>query len=181
MSIPIQPGTISSETLSLVPFGVSHITSDYIGWLNDRVLMKYSEQRHRHHDQSTCHLYLQSMLSAHHYFWAIINCSDNIHIGNITAYLDRPNLTANLAIMIGHSSAKGRGFGLAGWQLAMEHLFKQGIRKVGAGTMSINHPMIAIFQKSGMTTEGVLKDHFIVDNQLCDMILAAKFKGNNND
>ncbi len=181
MKLPLQPEKTSNEHLCLVPFKKEHISENYLSWLNNPTLMKYSEQRHRTHDKDSCDEYRLSMKQGNHFFWAICTRDTNVHIGNVTAYMDRNNLTANLAIMIGHPEGQGKGFGLSAWNLAMDYLFNHGVRKVFAGTMSKNKPMLAIFDKSDMTIEGRLLHHFILEDQNCDLIMAAKFKGASHD
>jgi RimJ/RimL family protein N-acetyltransferase len=59
----------------------------------------------------------------------------------------------------------------------IEILFQEkNIRKITAGTMSENIPMIKIFEKSGMKYEYTKKDQFIHNSNSVDLIGYCIFK-----
>ena len=176
MTIAKTASELKGNLVHLRPFHPSFITEQYVAWLNDKTLMRYSEQRHKTHDLDSCHRYLESMVSQGHYFWAILEATTSHHIGNLTAYLDRQNKTANLAILIGEKPIQGKGYGLQAWTLALNHLLEVGFRKVNAGTMAENTAMRKIFEKSGMQLEGIRQKEYLLDGQEVDQILVTKFK-----
>jgi [ribosomal protein S5]-alanine N-acetyltransferase len=45
-----KPFRIKTKRLLIVPFSEKHLQEKYVGWLNDKELMRYSEQRHKKHD-----------------------------------------------------------------------------------------------------------------------------------
>jgi len=176
MQKKIETPIIETSNVFLVPFANVHLTQRYVSWLNDPEVVRFSENRHRDHTLASCKDYFVSMLGASNLFWALMHKDGNCHIGNITAYLDIPNATADLAIMIGDRSFQGLGLGLEVWNAAMEWLLGDGgFRKVTAGAMSANKRMIRIMTVSGMQIEGHRKRHFILDGKEVDMIIAAKF------
>lgn len=166
------------DKVRLVPFGPAHLTAGYVGWLNDPVVTVYSEQRHCRHTLNDCVAYYDGMVAVGNYFWAIESKDDpSVHIGNITAYVDRPNLVADLAIMVGANFARGQGLGAEAWCMACDWLLGDGaMRKVTAGTMACNAPMRALMNKSGMIVEAVRSRHFLRNGVEEDMILAARFR-----
>jgi [ribosomal protein S5]-alanine N-acetyltransferase len=166
-----------AERLDLHPFNDSFLTNRYVGWLNDKVTTRYSEQRHRLHTLESCRAYAQSFVASTNFFWAVVAHDPALgHIGNITATVDAPNGVADLAIMIGDSSVRGRGFGLEAWQRACRFLLDDAcMRKVTAGTMAINEPMLRIMYTSGMVEEGRRKRQFLVDGTEIDAVLVAVF------
>jgi RimJ/RimL family protein N-acetyltransferase len=159
--------------LRLHPFDETCISPEYLGWLNDRELLRYSENRHRRIDHAAASAYLARQCEAGNGFWAI-RLVDGTHIGNVTADVDRANLRADIGILIGRREAHGRGFAGEAWRGVMAHLFASGIRKVEAGCMATNAPMVAIFKSSGMTLEGRRPAHFQLDGAPVDLILAGK-------
>lgn len=167
---------LASKRLDLYPFCTTNLTEEYVGWLNDGVVMQFSEQRHKKHTYESCKSYYNKMVQEGHFFWAIFNKAHQKHIGNFTAYLDHTNQIADLAIMIGDPHYQKQGLGKEAWDLVMNHLLVNGIRKVNAGTMSVNEPMLKIMWSSGMSQEGCRKKHFIWQGQEVDLILGAKFK-----
>ena len=75
--------SIRGGRLDLVPFAESHITDDYLGWLNDTHLMRFSEQRHRVHTRESARDYLRSFDDTENRFWAILEYGEGLgHIGN---------------------------------------------------------------------------------------------------
>jgi [ribosomal protein S5]-alanine N-acetyltransferase len=159
--------------LRLDPFDETCISPAYLGWLNDRELMRYSENRHRSIDRAAASAYLARQRDAGNGFWAI-RLYDGAHIGNVTADVDRANLRADIGILIGRREVHGRGFAGEAWRGVMAHLFASGIRKVEAGCMAANRPMLAIFGSSGMIIEGRRVAHFQLDGAPVDLILAGK-------
>ena len=162
----------------LKPFSTEHISDEYISWLNDKELMQYSRQRYISHDYHSCLDFAKSFDKSANLFWAVFsNDISNNHVGNITANIDENNLTSDLTLMIGNKKAQGRGFGMASWNLAMNFLLNElNLRKVTAGTMSINYPMINIMKNSGMENEACLKKHFLYNGIEVDSLIFSKYK-----
>lgn len=168
---------LTAERLELRPFNDVFLTERYVGWLNDSQTVRYSEQRHRCHTLDTCRTYARSLTNSPNYFWAIVARDPSLgHIGNITATVDVPNCVADLAILVGASEARGHGYGFEAWQRACRFLLEDaGLRKVAAGTMEINEPMLKIMHASGMIEEGRRRGQFLVDGKAIDAVLMALF------
>lgn len=165
---------IKAQQIYLEPFTPTHITDRYVRWLNDPIVVRYSEQRHLKHTHDSCVRYLQSCSISSHLFYAIILMHDlNEHIGNITAYIDPYNKIADLAILIGEKNHWGKGYGLEAWKAMSDYLLTSGIRKVTAGTMASNHGMLKIMQRSGMKIEGRRYKHFLHEGKEEDLIFSA--------
>ncbi len=169
---------IETARLVLRPFTEVHLTERYVGWLNDPEVVRYSENRHRRHTIKSCRDYFQSVVTAGHPFWAIHERAAPMgHIGNITAYLDRPNGVADVAIMIGEPAARGCGYGAEAWCAVIDKLLgPMGIRRVQAGTMAVNAAMRSLFHKSKMIEEGVQRGRFLLDGDPVDMVFSACFQ-----
>lgn len=169
---------IRTERLLISPFSESHLTPRYIGWLNDPDLMCYSEQRHKTHTINSCYDYWQSFKGTSNYFLAIEEIFENIgHIGNITAYIDENNLLADLSILIGEKKVQSKRYGTEAWVGVCDFLFnKLKIRKLTAGTISVNLPMKKLMHSVGMIDDGIRKKHYIYDGKEADIIYKALFK-----
>lgn len=153
------------------------MTSRYVSWLNDPVVTKYSEQRHKTHSLNSCRAYWQSFTDSPNRFWAISQKnSDPGHIGNITAYIDPANDVADLAILIGERSCWGQGFGLEAWTAICSNLCSNlRVRKITAGTMAENQQMLSVMRRSGMHHEATLQRQFRFNGREVDAILMAIF------
>ena len=157
-----------NKEIKLEQFTRGHITPQYIGWLNNRELVKYSEQRHHKHTYKTCLKYYESFIGTPNLLFAVIDTKTNEHVGNINAFIDIYNAVSDIGILI----AKGnQGYGLAAWKMMIQILFfEKKIRKITAGTMATNHTMIKIFEKSNMQKEYVQKRQFLSNNNEIDLI-----------
>ena len=170
------PDPLVGRAVRLVVFSDQHLTDAYVDWLNDPDVVRFSENRHRRHSLEGCSAYRRAMLDAGNDFWAIERISDGWHVGNITAYRDRPNRRADVAIMIGDAKARGAGLGREAWRLALDHLLRQGGQaKVTAGTMANNLPMRRLCEGAGMVLEATLARHFLWNGQWVDLVLYGKF------
>lgn len=168
--------SLSGSKVTLQQFTESDITSTYISWLNDPVTMRFSNQRFLHHDACSSQRYLATFEGSPNFFFTVRDKSTGNAIGTMTAYLSPPHGTADLGILIGERSAWGQGFGLDAWTALLVHLLQQPhIRKVTAGTLACNTPMLSLAAKSGMTPDGQRKQQELVDGVPHDILYFAKF------
>lgn len=161
----------------VVPFTERHLTPRYVGWLNDPDVVRYSEQRHRRHDLASCEAYAASFAGGEDLFLAIEARDPALgHVGNLTVTIDAPNASADVSVMIGEPAARGTGIGSAAWCATVEWLLGPGrMRRVTAGTMAANTPMLALMRKSAMTIDAVRPRVFLIDGAEMDLVLAARF------
>jgi len=162
---------ITGTMVELGPFGPDLITGEYLGWLNDKSLMRYSRQRLTSHTRDTALDYLRSFESSPNKFWAIYRRPDRLHIGTMTAYVDRAAGSADIGILVGHAEARGRGFGREAWGLAMDYLFRvEGVDNVTGGTSALNTAMVRVFHHWQMRLEEVEKDAEMIDGRPADVL-----------
>lgn len=169
---------IETPRLRMVPFAERHLTERYVGWLNDPVVVRYSEQRFREHSLESCRTYWNSYAGTPHLFWAIeVKEAVESHIGNINAYLDANHGVADVGILIGAREAWGHGYGTEAWIAICDHLFReQGVRKITAGTASLNHGMRSIMRKAGMEEDGCRRAQLLIEGEEVDVVHAALFR-----
>jgi RimJ/RimL family protein N-acetyltransferase len=151
---PLKTPTLRTGRLRLVPFDDRHASEDYLRWLNDRDLMRYSRQRLQVHTTESCREFRQDLARNGHLFWAIETEHGGVHIGNLVAYLFLDETRADLSILIGHPSAHGMGYGLEAWQAVAGYLMSgEIVQKITAGTPRDNAAMLAIMSRSGMVPD----------------------------
>ena len=78
--------------------------------------------------------------------------------------------------MLGDKSKWGKGYGFEAWRGTCNYLFAIGIRKIEAGCMALNKPMINICYRYGMTLEGRREEYFLVDGKASDMMMFGKIQ-----
>ncbi len=168
---------LCSARLVLAPFSERHLTDEYLSWLRDPELMRYSEQRFRVHTVESCRRYLESFKGTANRFWALEETALGLStIGTMTAYVAPADAVADLGILVGKADARRRGYGLEAWRLVCRHLLDNGgMRKISAGTLSVNEPMLRLMRQSGMTPDGVRRRHVLFEGRAVDVVHMALF------
>jgi len=170
-------GTIETERLIIEPFTEKRLTREYVNWLNDPVVVRYSERRHDFHTIESCRQYMKSFEDSPNYFWAIIAKDLALsHLGNINAYVDPNNSIADLGILVGKKNAWGKGYATETWRAVCRWMFENcNIRKVTAGCLSTNHAMLQLMRRAGMVEDGRRRKHYIWEGQEVDIVYTALF------
>lgn len=155
----LKPSTIDLESLEKMA-----------AWLNDKELMKYSEQRHVFHSFSSQQGYIKSFRYPSEFF----EIHDDVGlIGTITSDVDMHNGIANVGILIGEH--RNSGLGQRAWSNFCSYLFGSGIRKIEAGCMAKNIAMSLICTNTGMSLEGRRNRHFKVNGEYSDLLQYGRF------
>lgn len=167
--------SIKTRHLLLVPFSNKHLTQVYVDWLNDPVVVRFSEQRHHKHTLESCRKYVDSYNGTLNCIWAICVLGDELfHIGNISAQVNTDNNIADVSILIGEKEFWGKGYGTEAFVAVCNYLIKDpGIRKISARAISTNIRMLKIMKKAGMVDDGRRKKHYIWEGQKVDIIHMA--------
>ena len=168
---------IETPRLRIIPFSKKYLIPRYVGWLNDPMVVRYSEQRHKKHTLESCKQYLQSFIDSPHIFWAMTAIEPPLgHIGNMNAHIDTANSVADVGILIGERTVWGKGYGLEAWVAICNYLLRDvGMRKVTAGTIAANKGMMRIMEKAGMVADGRRIRQCMVDGSEVDIIHTALF------
>lgn len=170
---------ITGERLYLCPFTESDITADYIRWLNDPEVVRFSNQRFRRHDEKSCLDYLRTFADSDNLFLAIHLSDDKRLVGTMTAYVSSQHGTADMGLLLGERGLWGQGFGLEAWNLLLNHLLQvRRLRKITAGTLRCNVGMTRIMERSSMRMEAVRSQQELVDGEPQDVLHFAKFREN---
>jgi ribosomal-protein-alanine N-acetyltransferase len=171
--------SIIGNKVILKPFLAPDISDEYINWLNNQTVVKFSNQRFLIHNYDSCLRYQASFNGTDNLFMAIRRMSDDKLIGTLTAYVAKQHGTVDVGIMIGDTSIWGMGFGLDAWLAMINWLLNRNdIRKLTAGTLACNFGMINLMERSGMILEATRKSQEIVDGCPIDILYYAKFNGN---
>jgi [ribosomal protein S5]-alanine N-acetyltransferase len=150
-----------SVALSFSLIGNPGYSRRMAGWLNDVDLMRYSEQRHRHHTAATVMDY------ARRAGWYRYVLDGELLVGSVSASIDRFNGVADLGILIGVP-----GYGGRVWRMALAEL-GDGYRMLTAGAMAVNKPMVAIMEQT-MRFSHVRKGYFLYEGMPTDSVHYVK-------
>ena len=162
----------------LEPFQEADVGDAYIGWLNDPVALRFSNQRFIKHDSASCLRYLASFAGTDNLFLRVQRQEDSRPIGTLTAYRSMVHGTADIGMLIGDTAVWHQGYGQDAWDTACAWLLNQAsTRKLTAGTVACNRGMVKLMERSGMHLEAVRKAQEIVDGRPEDILYYAKFSG----
>lgn len=154
-------------------------------WLNNRWLMRYSEQSGKLHTIESQQAYIASF-NYPDTLWNIYLKTDQpppserfeygAFIGSMSATVDRTGI-ADVGILLGDEIPHGQGLGFEAWKGLCDYLLSlPHIRKIEAGCMEPNEAMKRICHKYGMQLEGRRKYHFAFGDTFVDMMLYGKLK-----
>jgi RimJ/RimL family protein N-acetyltransferase len=160
--------------ISLRKFKASDINSEYLGWLNDRDYMKYSNQRHSVHTEVTSTLYLKSFENSSNLFFSIEDFNAEF-LGTCTVYYDSHNHHANIGVLVSPEHSN-RGIGKSVFRILLTQLpLHIKINKIVAGTCELNSKMISVIENSGMRLEYRVPREFMLDGEYLDNLMFAKY------
>jgi ribosomal-protein-alanine N-acetyltransferase len=158
-------------------FTLADISAEYIAWLNDPLVVRYSNQRFLTHTEASCRRYFESFANTPNLFLSIRMQTDDLAVGTMTAYVSPHHGTADIGIMVGRSSVWGSGVGQDAWETLLNWLLAlPGIRKVTAGAMRGNAAMVRIMEHSGMMHEATRAEQELLDGVAQDILYFAKFR-----
>jgi len=143
----------------------------YASWLNDDQTVRFSENRFKRHTAETCKAYVESVRPPDRLFAIMLN-DQHIGVGHLA--VDLINKLVDISIMLG--TKRGEGFGITAWKLLMDEAWRTGARKITAGTMLTNNPMIRTALAAEMHVEHIRERHFLVDGVEVDLIQFEKYR-----
>jgi ribosomal-protein-alanine N-acetyltransferase len=160
----------------LRPMRPADITPQHVGWLNDPVVVRHSNQRFVRHTRYTCRSYLGRFEGSGDLYLSARLLETDSPIGTLTAYRQLHHGTADIGILMGERGVWGQGLGSEAFRLLADWLARQpGMRKLTCGTLSVNHGMLRIAERAGFTPEAVRVAQELVDGEPADIVYFARF------
>jgi len=173
---PIVNETLKGSRLILRPFTEIDITPTYLSWLNDPLVVQYSNQRFFQHDELSCRKYLSNFKNSPSAFLAVVHIATNKVIGTMTVFYSPYHDTADIGIMLGERSIWGKGFGKECFSLVVTKLIDGlGVRKITAGCLSSNKGMIEVMKYSGLHLEATRYGQEMILGKPEDILYYARF------
>lgn len=162
----------------LAPFAVDDVDERYVGWLNDPQVVRYTEARWRVHTLESARDYVRESNGDTNVRLFRILVEDGVHVGNVrVSSIDWTHKRADIAIIIGDRSYRGRGVGVRAIELVSEYCFDElGLEKLTAGMYAENEPSIRAFEKAGFVIEGRLAKHHRYGDGRMDGVLMARLR-----
>jgi [ribosomal protein S5]-alanine N-acetyltransferase len=170
---------LQSSNLICVPFRTEHISAQYLAWLNDPEVNRYSRRRFVQTSEEDAVRFFGSLPSTDQIL-AITLKANGEHIGNLQlGPLDLQESHGEVRILIGEKSQWGKGYATQAIHGACCYYFQAlGLHRVEA--MSCNPGFIRAVLRLGWKEEGCLRERFLDGTTRLDYrvfgILAAEFE-----
>jgi len=166
-----------AASVRLETFLPRHITDEYLGWLNDPVVMRYTEARRMHHTRESAKAYVEAALASDRaQLWRILVESGH-HVGNVRlSEIDRHHRRSEIALVIGDRDYWGKGVATAAIDLASREGFETfALHKIVAVLYASNDVSQRAFEKAGYRVEASLADHFLSEERYVDALFMVRF------
>ena len=161
--------------VTLVPLGREHLTRTR-QWANDATLMRLMDRvapvSEVDHD-----VWFASLAGRRDcVYFAIEQTGEPRHVGNIWLWaIDPRHHKAELRIVVGEPSARGRGTGPRAIELLCQYGFEElELHRIYAYVLAINPAARRAFEKAGFAAEGTLKEDRVLGDGFADVYLLAR-------
>jgi len=163
----------------LIIFSEENITSEYLEWLNDPSVVKYSKQRQFKHSRDSALIFYQSYTASKlDIFIAIHHTESRAYIGTMTLNFSNDFKIAEIRIFIGNKIFWGKGFGFDAWNTTLNWLLNEvGVEKVQGGALESNFAMIKIMENAKMSLQTFIEDYDFIDGTSQRALIFSKMKG----
>ena len=168
---------IKTKRLTLKPLKPADVTKAYVVALNDKAVVRLTGAKYFHWDAKKLREYAISANTPGKSLLLGIFLKDNSrHIGNVRLFnFDKNVRRAELGIMIFDKREWGKGYAGEALKAVVRYGFTiLGLHRIHADYYSNNKGSAKIFKRAGFQTEGVYRDHFILDGKFMDSIRIAK-------
>jgi len=172
---------ITSGPATLRRLQVEDIDDRFASWFQNQELMQYYRGNPRPMvRQDLIDEFLDFEKDGEVFVYAIVLEDRNLVIGTIKiGPVHNPHRTSDLVVMIGDINFHGKGLAVEAIKLGNYLAFNEHlVRKLHGGMYANNKASIGAYLKAGWVIEGILKDHYLVDDLPMDRVLVACFPGN---
>lgn len=175
----MKASVIKTKRLILKPLDLSHLSNNYLTWLNDPLVQEYITNS-RNYTFKKLKNFLKDVEKKDIYFWAVHLITGNKHIGNIK--IDPINTEHGLGqygIMMGDKSEWNKGYAKESSIAVINYCFNTlKLRKITLEVIVNNVPAYQLYKKLGFVEEGLRKNQEFHNNSYCDSCIMALFNSN---
>ena len=165
---------ILQNRLSLDPLSEDSISEQYLMWMNDPEVLKFTESRWEKYDIDDLKSFVINIdKSPKDHLFGIYIIETGKHIGNVKiGNINYHHEFADLGIIIGTKEEWGKGYATEAIKLAVDYAFIQlELYKVTAGVYANNFGSIKALQKAGFKECGRHINHCVFDVDRVDVLV----------
>ena len=154
-------GILNGEKVILRNIDVNDCNDEYLSWMNDYETNYYMETRYSPQTKETIRTFVESIIeSKDSYLFAIIEKTNNKHIGNIKiGPVNNRYKWADISYFIGDKKNKRKGYAVEAIKLICVFGFDElNLHRIQAGTISKNIVSEKALLKAGFIKEGSLRE-----------------------
>lgn len=152
-------------------------TQDYVQWMNDYRVTRYTESRFYPQDMQSIRGFIEHANNANNITFAIIDKESEQHIGNIKlGGINWYHRYCDIGLIIGRQDCWGRGYGTEAIECATNYaLHVLNLRMVWAGIYAPNVGSKRAFEKAGYTQAYIMPHRYFFENEYVDCYVLEKY------
>jgi len=172
---------LDGKQVYLRPLTLEDVTDEYIAWMNDYEIVKYTESRFAGHTRETTENYVEATIKSAAHAFAIIAKDSSKHIGNIKlSGINQHHKYGDVGLIIGVKDYFGRGIATECIRLITDFAFSDlGFHRVWCGIYSLNIGSIKAFQKAGWELYATEPQKYLFEGEYIDGVLMHKINDAN--
>ena len=162
---------LESKNIFLRPLSKDDSFDNYANWLNDQKTTLFMGSGRFPINVVDLKNYIDSYNnSKDKMLLGIFLKKSSEHIGNITLHMiDWKDRHAEIGIIIGNKNVRGKGYATEAISLITDHAFnKLNLHKLYTGMIKGNEASKRAFEKVGFKVEGILREHFYLNDAYLD-------------
>lgn len=165
--------SIEDDFIYLRPVNESDLAGNYMKWLRNKEVTRFMEFGNSPVSFERMQAYLNSLKNDKNLFLAIIMKENNQHVGNIRlGPIDRFNRRADIGILVGERSVRGKGVASSAMRLVLNYAFNvMNLKRITLGVIAGNMDAIRLYERVGFVREGCLRSHVLCKGAYHDVIL----------
>ena len=155
----------------LRPLNIDDLDGPYCDWLNDYHVTRFLETGSFPSTRALLEQYVKRVAShPDNVLLAIVDRASGQHIGNIKLGPIHPlHRRADLGILIGEASFRGKGYGCEAMELILAYGFERlNLHKITLGVHADHRSAVTLYRSLGFRLEGTLKEQLFRDGKFRD-------------
>ena len=164
---------ITGERISLHRLTEEDVTQEYVDWMNDIEVVRYTESRFYQHTRESTLSFVRSVTNEFNYAFAIVDNDTKQHLGNIKIGNINPyHKNADVGLIIGRKEFWGKGIATEAIRLCVGFAFRElKLHRLWAGVYASNIGSAKAFERAGFSLESTRREAVLLDGEWQDCFI----------